>query len=64
MRSKMPLKKSMHEPNIYMQMLALRNPKAHENLNVSEDNAMRQLMFASMIIYKIDEGVVYSGSTQ
>lgn len=41
-------------------MLALRNPKAHENLNISQDDAMRQLMFASMIMYKIDEGVTYS----
>ena len=45
-------------------MLALRNPKAHENLNISEDDAMRQLMFASMIMYKIDEGVAYSGITE
>lgn len=42
-------------------MLALRNPKAHENLDIAPDDAMRQLMFASMIMYKIDEGVAYSG---
>ena len=41
-------------------MLALRNPKAHENLGISQDDAMRQLMFASMIMYKIDEGIAYS----
>lgn len=45
-------------------MTALRNPVAHENLNISQDDAMRQLMFASMIMYKIDEGVIYSGITE
>lgn len=45
-------------------MNALRNPVAHENLNMSQDDAMRQLMFASMIMYKIDEGVIYSGITK
>lgn len=45
-------------------MTALRNPVAHENLSMSQDDAMRQLMFASMIMYKIDEGVIYSGITE
>ena len=45
-------------------MTALRNPVAHENLNMSQDDAMRKLMFASMIMYKIDEGVIYSGITE
>lgn len=45
-------------------MNALRNPVAHENLNMSQDDAMRQLMFASMIMYKIDEGVIHSGITE
>ncbi len=45
-------------------MTALRYPVAHENLNMSQDNAMRQLMFASMIMYKIDEDVIYSGITE
>ena len=45
-------------------MIALRNPVAHENLNMSRDDAMRQLMFAGMIMYKIDEGVIYSGITE
>lgn len=45
-------------------MTALRNPVAHENLNMSQDDAMRQLMFASMIMYKIDKGVIYSGITE
>ena len=42
-------------------MIALRNPVAHENLNIAQSDAMRQLMFASMIMYKIDEGVIHSG---
>ena len=49
----------------YMQMLAgsmsaLRNPKAHENIDLDKDEAFRRLMFASMLMYKIDEGVAYS----
>ena len=49
----------------YMQMLigsnsALRNPKAHENIGLDKDEAFRRLMFASMLMYKIDEGVAYS----
>ena len=49
----------------YMQMLAgsmlaLRNPKAHENIGLDENEAFRRLMFASMLMYKIDEGVAYS----
>ncbi len=45
-------------------MIALRDPVAHENLNISQADAMRQIMFASMIMYKIDEGVIYSGITE
>jgi uncharacterized protein (TIGR02391 family) len=49
----------------YMQMLAgsmsaLRNPKAHENIDLSKDEAFRRLMFASMLMYKIDEGIKFS----
>ena len=49
----------------YMQMLAvsmsaLRNPKSHENIGLDKDEAFRRLMFASMLMYKIDEGVAYS----
>lgn len=49
----------------FMQMLAgaisaLRNPKAHENIPLTADDAMRRLIFASMLMYKIDEAVAYS----
>ena len=53
--------------NGFMQMLsgsmtALRNPKAHTNdIIVTKDECMRRLMFASMLMYKIDEAVKYSG---
>lgn len=37
-------------------MSALRNPKAHSNEEkLSPEEAMRRLMFASMLMYKIDE---------
>ena len=35
-------------------MSAIRNPKAHENMTISKDDAMRKLMFASMLMYKLD----------
>lgn len=42
----------------YMQMLAgamsaLRNPKAHANITITKDDAMRRLMFASMLMYAV-----------
>lgn len=41
---------------------ALRNPKAHSNdEELSPEEAMRRLMFASMLMHKIDEAVIYSG---
>ena len=50
----------------YMQMLAeampaLGNPKAHANITITKGDAMHRLMFASMLMYKIDEAVKYSG---
>lgn len=41
-------------------MSALRNPKAHANIKITQDNAMHRIMFASMLMYKIDEAVAYS----
>lgn len=41
-------------------MSALRNPKAHENIQLTSDDAMRQIIFASMLMYKIDDGLSYS----
>ena len=46
-------------------MSALRNPKAHSNdEKLSPEEAMRRLMFASMLMYKIDEAVIYSNVTE
>lgn len=45
-------------------MSALRNPKAHANIKISQDDAMHRLVFASMLMYKIDEAVVYSKITE
>lgn len=41
-------------------MSALRNPKAHANIIIDHEDAMRRLIFASMLMYKIDEAVLYS----
>jgi len=41
-------------------MSALRNPKAHANITISPEDAMRRIIFASMLMYKIDEAVLYS----
>ena len=45
-------------------MSALRNPKAHANITISADESMRQIVFASMLMYKIDEAVRYSYYSQ
>lgn len=34
--------------------------KAHANITITKDDAMRRLMFASMLMYKIDEAIDYS----
>lgn len=36
-------------------MAALRNPKSHENNAIEKDDAMRRLIFASMLMFQIDE---------
>ena len=41
-------------------MSALRNPKAHSNITISKDDAIRRIMYASMLMYKIDDAVRYS----
>lgn len=38
-------------------MSALRNPKAHANIEMGEDEAKRSLIYASMLMYKLDDGV-------
>ncbi len=41
-------------------MAALRNPKAHANIQIGREEAMRRLIFASLLMQKIDEAVSYS----
>lgn len=43
-------------------MAALRNPKSHENIELEKDDSMRRMIFASMLMFKIDEIIVASGS--
>lgn len=50
----------------YMQLFAgaisaLRNPKAHENISLGSEECKQRLIFASMLMYKLDEGVKYTG---
>ena len=40
---------------------ALCNSKAFANITITEEDGMRCLMFASMLMYKIDDAVQYSG---
>lgn len=39
---------------------AIRNPKAHENINISHDEAVKRLILASLLMDKIDEAVSYT----
>ena len=50
----------------YMQIFAgamtgIRNPKAHENQTISKDAAIKRLVFASLLMDKVDEAVNYTG---
>lgn len=41
-------------------MTGIRNPKAHENQNITKDAAIKRLIFASLLMDKIDEALIYS----
>ena len=41
-------------------MAALRNPKAHANISLERNDAMRRIMVASLLMYKIDDAIKYS----
>ena len=43
---------------------AFRNPKAHENIKIDAEEAMRRLMFASLLMCKIDYAVAFGGITE
>lgn len=42
-------------------MSAIRNPKAHENMTISKEDAIRKLMFASMLMHKLDASYLVEG---
>lgn len=42
-------------------MAALRNPKSHENNTIEKGDAMRRLIFASMLMFRLDEIAAASG---
>ena len=49
----------------YMQIFSgaisgIRNPKAHENLTLTKEKAIKRLILASLLMDKIDEAVEYS----
>ena len=41
-------------------MQAIRNPKSHANLDITQDDAVDKLMLASMLMKKIDEAISFS----
>ncbi len=59
--------KSGHDTQMgYMNMFAgaisaIRNPKAHENMTISKDDAVRKLYFASMLMYKLENAIAVHG---
>jgi hypothetical protein len=45
-------------------MTGIRNPKAHENMNIGREEAIKRLIFASLLMDKIDEALDYSQVTE
>lgn len=43
-------------------MSAIRNPKAHENMEISKEDAIRKLIFASMLMCKLDNSLLQTVS--
>lgn len=39
-------------------MIGIRNPQAHNNLQITKENAVRKLHYASMLMYKLDDELV------
>ncbi|MBD5161642.1 MAG: TIGR02391 family protein [Oscillibacter sp.] len=53
----------------YMQIFAgamqgIRNPKAHENLSISREDAIKRLVLASLLMDKIDEAVRFASLSE
>ena len=45
-------------------MKGIRNPNAHENLQKSRDDTVRELMVASLLMYKVDDAVSFSNVSE
>ena len=45
-------------------MTGIRNPKAHANMTITEVDAVQRLMFASLLMSKIDEAVSFTGISE
>lgn len=43
-------------------MKGIRNPNAHENIEIDKNGAVRKLMLASLLMYKIDDAVKFTCS--
>ena len=41
-------------------MQGIRNPKAHENLSISREDAVKRLVLASLLMDKIDEAISFT----
>ena len=45
-------------------IIGIRNPSAHENQSITKDSAIKRLVFASMLMDKVDEAVIFSGVSE
>lgn len=41
-------------------MSGIRNPKAHENTTISKEEAMQKLMFASLLMHKLEQAIEHT----
>lgn len=39
-------------------MIGIRNPQAHNNMQISKSDAIRKLHFASMLMYELDNEII------
>jgi len=42
----------------------IRNPKAHDNMNIAREDAIKRLVFASLLMDKVDEALLFSKLTE
>ena len=41
----------------------IRNPKAHDNMNIAREDAIKRLVFASLLMDTVDEALLFSKIT-